>query len=138
MSGIDGVGGSQPPIEPEGSNGPEDIEDIDGVHEASQSVGDRLRETQGGDHLAPVPNAHDESLERMHSTIVAGLERAESRQEIMERVVETEVEAQFGSDASPEMSKLIQSTFEHSPKLQKLFDVLYTHAVQTFDGGKEF
>lgn len=138
MSGIDGVGGVDPPIEPEGPDGPGEIGGPDDVEDASRSLGDRIREGLGAkgteSTAASSPSDHHE---RIHSTIVEGLRRSDSREQIMSDVIEAEVARMFGTDVPDEMNALVKGTFATNPELQGLFDVLYAHAVQSRQGDEE-
>lgn len=116
MTRIGGPGGPKRPTGPKGpgrAEGPDETKRTDFVRGLSGPEG-----PHGVDADFSVTDA---TYGRMASRIKDALARGLDQDQVLGHVIEGEIEAHFGKQASPEMAKSVADAFHDNSQLQSLF-----------------
>ena len=129
-----GIGNIPPGGPPPGAGGPEKIQ---GPGESTQP---RPSETQGpsksfenvlqgpGETQATpaATNVDQPNFERISARIQDGVDRSLTRDQILESVIDGEIQAAYGPEASHEMVNAVTEAFRNNEQLKSLFNKMYS------------
>lgn len=115
------------PIEPEG---PKKTEGASGADKAGfqEAMGAGKAGGAGGSGAAQGGGPIRPNFDRIASRIQEGLSNGQSKEQILEGVVDDQLTQQFGDKASPEMASAITEKFTTDPQLSQIFNRLYNQA----------
>jgi len=116
------------PIEPQG---PKKTEGASGADKAGfqKAMGaGQTGATQGGGGNAGGAGPVRPNFDRIASRITEGLSKGESKEQILEGVVDDHLTQQFGDKATTEMTATVTEKFTDDPQLSQIFNRLYSQA----------
>lgn len=127
---IRGPNPNVPPTGPQGPGGPDKPEKTGkpGFREA-MSAGDASA-ASGAAPTANTGGVSQPTFDRIAGRIQQGVESNQSKQEILQGVIDDELKQQYGPNASDEMTAAVTEKFQTDPQLSQLFNRLYAQATR--------
>ena len=112
---------------PIGPDGPDKPEGAQGADKAGfkESTGIGKTDSPSGSQPAEGGGPLQPNFDRIASKIQEGLSNGQSKDQILEGVVDDHLTEHFGDKATPEMAAEITEKFNSDPQLSKIFSQLY-------------